>query len=115
MNQKAFIYVSTDGSCVSATSTTPGSGAWNSDRGRAGVLYMLAFDPAGVPATNGTSLGHFDGNQEADNGFITGGNPALAAAAIVANYLKFSGKEDLIKSVLPSEISGNVKDILKFT
>lgn len=104
MGQKLFLYVTTDGSCSSTVSNSPNS-PWRSDRGSAGVVYMLAYDPAGRPPTKNFQLGNFTSGQTANDQFVTGGTAEKAAAGVFANYLKFSGRIDLLNKVIPNTFS----------
>ncbi|MCB0366779.1 MAG: hypothetical protein H6624_10660 [Bdellovibrionaceae bacterium] len=109
MGQKMFLYVSTDGSCSSTVSNSPDA-AWRSDRGSAGVVYMIAFDPAGRPPTKNFQLGNFTSGQTANDQFVTGGTAEKAAAGVFANYLKFSGRVDLLSKVVPNVFSNSDLD-----
>lgn len=114
LNTKVFLYVTTDGACrseKSASRTAP----WTSDRGSAGCVYMIAYDPAGRPSTTSFQLGHFTNGQAADDKFITGGNVELAASAIFANYLQFSGQLGLFERVVPGVFStAQLDQVVKF-
>lgn len=109
MQSRVFIYVTTDGSCSSVVSNSS-SAPWNSDRGSAGAAYMLAYDPAGRPATKNFQLGQFTAGQSADDKFPTGGTAERAAAGVFANYLKFSGLSELLTKVIPSVFSASDLD-----
>ena len=114
LNQKVFLYVTSDGSVNSEESNARDS-VWRSDRGSAGMAYILAYDPAGRPSTTGHQIGQFTDGQAADDNFVTGDNVALAASAAVANYLQFSGQDSLISSVLGGVFSSSdLTKILKF-
>lgn len=114
LNKKVFLYVCSDGAVVSEESTARDT-PWRSDRGSAGIAYMLAYDPAGRPQTSGHQIGQFNAAQAADDKFITGNNPALAASAVAANYLKFNGRMDLVEKVLGSTFStGDLNKVIKF-
>ncbi len=113
-NKKVFLYVTSDGACVSPTSDDRNA-PWRSDRGSAGIVYMLAFDPSGRPETSDHMVGHFTDGQAADNTFVTGGNPELAASAVFANYLKFNNRMDLIQPVLGTTFNTSQLDqVIKF-
>ncbi len=115
LGKKVFIYVTSDGSCVSPTSDDRAA-PWSSDRGEAGVAFMLAYDPQARPATSGFQIGHFTSGQAADDKFITGGSPELASCAVLANYLKFNNRMDLITPVIGSTFNTSQLDqIIKFT
>ncbi len=114
LNKKVFIYVTSDGAVVSPVSDDRAA-PWQSDRGSAGMAYILAYDPAGRPETSGHQIGHFTEAQAADESFITGGNPELAASAAFANYLKFNDRMDLLTSVLGSTFStSDLNRVIKF-
>lgn len=114
LQQRVFLYVTTDGACRSETSNARDS-VWRSDFGEAGCNYMIAYDPTGRPETNGFQLGHFTNGQVVDTGFLTGGNPALASAAVFANYLSFSKQIPLLEKVLSGVFStADLNTILKF-
>lgn len=114
LNKKVFIYVTSDGSVVSPVSDQRDA-PWRSDRGSAGCAYIIAYDPAGRPQTSGHQIGHFTEGQAADDQFVTGGNPELAAAAAFANYLKFNNRMDLLSPVIASTFtSSDLNKIIKF-
>jgi hypothetical protein len=62
---------------------------------------MLAIDPLKKPQTNGYQLGQFTAGQGADDKFLTGGSSEVAAAAMFANYMSFSGQIAQFENVLP--------------
>lgn len=104
LKKKMFLVVTSDGSVSSAQSDSVTS-PWMSDRGSAGCAYMMAFDPAKRPQTSGYQLGSFNKGQGADDKFLTGGSAEIAAAAIFANYLNFSGQIAKFEPVLPRVFS----------
>lgn len=98
LGQKGFLVVTSDGSVTGPISEQPG-GIWTSDRGTAGMMYMMAFDPAGGVNASSFQMGHFlpgKDQQAVDQSFVTGGDPEKAAAGVFANYLNFAGRRDLI-------------------
>jgi hypothetical protein len=100
MGKKGFLVVCSDGAVSSAESDIAGS-PWVSDRGTAGTMYMIAYDPKLKPATKSVQLGNFTDGQVADDTTLTGGSPEKAAAGIFANYLSFNGKLGIFESVAP--------------
>ena len=103
MGTKGFVAVTTDGAVTGPNSGSAG-GVWTSDRGSAGMAYMLAYDPLTPPSTRGFQMGHYlpGRNQQAvDQSFVTSGTAEMAAAGIFANYLNFSGQLGLLDAVLP--------------
>lgn len=103
MGTKGFVAVTTDGAVTGPNSGSAG-GPWTSDRGSAGMAYMMAYNPVGAPSTMGFQMGHYlpGRNQQAvDQSFVTSGTAEMAAAGIFANYLSFSGQLGLLEAVLP--------------
>jgi hypothetical protein len=94
LNQPVFLYITSDGATSSAVSDNLGA-PWVSDRGTAGLSFMLVFNPAGRPATSGFQIGHFTKDQVADETLPTGSSPEAAAAAVFANYLAVNKRLDL--------------------
>lgn len=114
LGQKVFLYVTSDGSVVSEVSDSR-SAPWTSDRGDAGVNYMIAYNPGGRPSVSSSQLGYFTTGQAADDKFITGGNTRLATAAVFANYLKFNNRANLFEKVLPGIFTTtDMNTVIKF-
>ncbi len=93
MNSKGFIVVNSDGGVGSPASDTPGADPV-SDRGDAGAVFMMAYDPTQMTQASDSQLGHMKSNPDAeaaDDTFIVGGNVEVGAAAVFANYLSFNG------------------------
>jgi len=113
---KGFLVVTTDGSVTGPMSEVAGS-PWTSDRGSAGMAYMIAYDPLGAPQSSGYSMGHYLGGasqQAVDQSFITSGTAEMCAAGIFANYLSFSGQIGLLEAVLPRTFgTADLDQILK--
>lgn len=103
MNKKAFLTVTTDGAVTGPSEEA--DGIWTSDRGSAGCLYMIAYDPTKAPEAKSFQLGHFNQGQGADESFITSGTVEKAIAGMFANYLSFSGQTGLIEKALPRVFS----------
>ena len=92
LNQPLFLFVSTDGSCRSEDSDASDA-PWVSDRGQAGLLLMLAYDPSGRPGSSVTGferhqIGYLTSGQAADQEFIAGWDAEMASLAVFANYLR---------------------------
>lgn len=100
LGKRLFLVVTSDGAVVSAVSQNSNS-PWMSDRGTAGSAYMMAFDPSRKPTASGYQLGHYNQGQGADERFITGSSPELAAAGIFANYMSFNQQASNIERVIP--------------
>jgi len=93
MNSKGFIVVNSDGGVGSPASDTPGADP-TADRGDAGAVLMMAYDPTQMTQTSDSQLGHMKNNPDAeaaDDTFIVGGNVEIGSAAVFANYLSFNG------------------------
>jgi hypothetical protein len=85
--QKAgFIVVCTDGAVSSAISSAPGQ-PWTSDGGGTSCIYAIYYDPNRNVSVNGFQIGQMTSKGTADESFITGGNPEMAAGAVLLNYL----------------------------
>lgn len=96
VKKPVFIYVCSDGSVVSADSSTADA-PWASDRGIAGMQYILAYHPNGRPATSGFQIGGFNDGQAADGKFPTSTSAELAAQAVFANYASWNGRMDFLE------------------
>ena len=95
-NKPVFIYVCADGATSSGESLTADS-PWMSDRGIAGMQYMIAFHPTGRPAVSGNQIGGFSEGQAADGKFPTSTSGELAAQAVFANYAAWNGRVDFLE------------------
>ena len=96
LRKPVFIYVCADGATSSAESATADS-PWMSDRGIAGMQYILAFHPDRRPAASGSQIGGFNAGQAADGKFPTGTSAELAAQAVFANYATWNGRMDFLE------------------
>lgn len=99
LKKPVFLVVTSDGA-VSSTVSDARDAQFNSDRGAAGLMYILYYDPAGRPATSGFQIGQFTDGQAADDKFVTGNNPELAAQAVFLNWLKANKRLDLYNSIV---------------
>lgn len=97
LQKPVFVYVCADGATVSSESITADS-PWTSDRGIAGMQYILAYDPAKRPSTSGFQIGGFNDGQAADGKFPTGNSAEMAAQAVFANYAAWNGRMDFLES-----------------
>ena len=120
LQKRVFINVISNGS-VTGPASDDRTVEWTSDRGEAGMSYMLAFDPSATarPATSGSQIGHFTNGQIADTSFITGSSAKMAAAATFVNYLHFNKKATaaaLVDQILPTGVfsAAQLNQIVKF-
>ncbi|MBX3021865.1 MAG: hypothetical protein KF799_09335 [Bdellovibrionales bacterium] len=97
LKKPVFVYVCADGATVSGDSITADS-PWMSDRGIAGMQYILAYDPTKRPVTSSAQIGGFNNGQAADGKFPTGTSADLAAQAVFANYAAWNGRMDFLES-----------------
>jgi hypothetical protein len=97
LQKPVFIYVCADGATSSGETTTADS-PWMSDRGIAGMQYILAFHPTKRPETSGFQIGGFNAGQAADGRFPTGTSAELAAQAVFANYAAWNGRQDFLEA-----------------
>jgi hypothetical protein len=73
---------------------------------------MLAYNPLLAPTAKSFQLGHYTSGQAADDTFLIGGSPEMAAGAIFANYMSFNGKSALIENILPRVFSSTDIDLV---
>lgn len=97
LKKPVFVYVCSDGATVSAEASTA-DGMWVSDRGIAGVQYMIGYHPTARPVVTGTQIGGFNTSQAADGRFATGNSPELASQAVFANYAAWNGRTDFLEA-----------------
>lgn len=103
MQKPIFIYVTSDGSVVSPDSPNAGT-VWTSDRGNAGMFYLIMYRPTGRPTVTGPQIGHYNIGQEAEESTPIGNSPETAAQAAFANYTRFaygSNWESVYRRVIP--------------
>ncbi len=114
MGKPAFVYVTSDGAVSSADSASRNS-PWTSDRGIAGASYILYYDPAGRRPTSNNQIGYFTSGQAADDQFITGASPEIAAVAVFANYLKLNNKMNLFAPIVGRTMNeSDLPKVLRF-
>lgn len=101
MGSAGFINIVSDGGVGAPTSDLPGADP-TADRGDAGAIFMIGYDPTDAAESADSQVGHMKSDPDAeaaDDRFLVGGNPEVAVAAVVANYLSFNGKLGLWTSV----------------
>lgn len=101
MNSPGFIVVNSDGGVGAPPSDIPGVDP-TADRGDAGGILMMAYDPSDTVESTDSQVGHMKSDPDAeaaDDRFLVGGNPEIAAAGVFANYLSFAGKMNLWTSI----------------
>jgi hypothetical protein len=139
-NRKTFIYVSADGAVGGAAIGDP-TANWTSDFGERGMQYIIAYDPAKAPSTQGLTVGNYQdasfqlnhfsstGARNITDGVVATGNPIagsdaqdLCASAVFLNYLSFAGQSNKIdmpelaavKARLQSAVPAQGKDIFNY-
>lgn len=114
MNKPLFLYVTSDGA-VSSVKSNDRNAVWNSDRGIAGVAYILYFDPAGRRATSNNQIGWFTTGQAAAETTVVGNNPEAAAVSVFANYLKLNNKMNVFESLVGRAFdSAKLNEVIRF-
>lgn len=101
MKSPGFIVVNSDGGVGAPRSDIPGVDP-TADRGDAGGIYMMAYDPDNRAQSIDSQVGHMKNDPDAeaaDDRFLVGGNPEIAAAGVFANYLSFAGKMNLWSTI----------------
>jgi hypothetical protein len=113
LGKPVFIYVCADGATVSGELVTADS-VWVSDRGIAGMQYMLAYDPKGRPDTSGSQIGGFNAGQAADGSFPTGADGGLSAQAVFSNYAALNGQTAFLQANRIASDDGLRAKVIKF-
>ncbi len=101
MKSPGFVVVNSDGGVGAPRSAIPGVDP-TADRGDAGGVYMMGYDPNGTVESTDSQVGHMKNDPDAeaaDDRFLVGGNPEIGAAAVFANYLSYAGKMNLWTSI----------------
>ncbi len=114
LQKPVFIYVCADGATVSSESPTADS-PWMSDRGIAGMQYIIAFHPNGRPSVSGNQIGGFNDGQAADGKFPIGNSPDLAAQAVFANYAAWNKRVDFLELNRLAGDAGLRNQVIKLT
>lgn len=96
LQKPVFIYICADGATSSGEALTADS-PWVSDRGIAGMQYIIAYHPNGRPVATGQQIGGFNEGQAADGKFPTSTSAELAAQAVFANYAAWNGRVDFLE------------------
>lgn len=114
LGRPLFLYVTSDGA-VSATKSDSRNSPWNSDRGIAGVAYVMYFDPTGRKETSNNQIGFFTTGQAASDKTLVGNNPEVAAISVFANYLKLNNRMNLFDSLVGRAFdSAKLNEVLRF-
>lgn len=98
VKKPVVIYIATDGATGTPDADGSDSAQWTGDNGSLSSLWGIFYDPAIKPSLTNKGqgapwqLGGFVADrQEVDPNYFLAKQPALAAAAIAANYLAFAG------------------------
>lgn len=114
LNRPVYLYVTSDGATSSTQSDNQGA-PWTSDRGSAGLAFILYYNPSGRAATTSSQIGYFTAGQVADENFVTGSSPEAAAAAVFANYLAIQKRLDLFSGIAGQVLDANqLQKVLRF-
>lgn len=99
LQRPLFLLVTSDGA-VSSENSVERQSQFNSDRGSAGMAYIIMYQPTGRVATTDFQIGHYTEAQSADDKTVVGNSPELATQAAFANYLKMNNRMDLYSQVV---------------
>ena len=99
LQRPLFLMVTSDGS-VSSENSADRQSQFNSDRGSAGMAYLIMYQPTGRISTTDFQIGHYTENQAADDRTVVGNSPELATQAAFANYLKMNNRMDLYSQIV---------------
>lgn len=114
LNKPLMLYITSDGA-VSSVKSNDRNAPWNSDRGTAGVSYVLYFNPSGRPQTTNNQIGFFTSGQVASDKTLVGNNPETAAIAVFANYLKLNNRIGLFESLVGRAFdSSKLNEVIRF-
>lgn len=100
LQRPLFLYVTSDGAVSSENSETDRQAQFNSDRGSAGMAYIIMYQPTGRPVTTGFQIGHYTASQAADDKTIVGNSSDLATQAAFANYCRLNNRMDLYSQIV---------------
>lgn len=112
LQKKVFIFVSTDGSVGS--DSTSFTGVWTGDRGNASAGYLMFYDPAKRPETSSFQIGAYTNEQVTDTK-LPSGSAEGAAAAVFANWLKINNRMDLYAAIADRALAqAELDKVLRF-
>lgn len=100
LQKPLFLLVTSDGAVSSDDSATDRQTQFNSDRGSAGMAYIIMYRPTGRVVTTDFQIGHYTASQTADDKTIVGNSTELATQAAFANYLKMNNRMDLYSQIV---------------
>lgn len=107
LKKSVFIFINTDGSCVSIKSDDITS-QWSGDTTNS-LQLIFAYTPTGVDFSKNDNLrsqiGHYTNDQATDKNTLVGDRTDYVAAAVTANYLNLHGQIHRLTEVVPSTIT----------
>ncbi|GEM_PF-2632012 len=107
LQKSVFIFINTDGSCVSIKSDDITS-QWSGDTTNS-LQLIIAYTPNGVDFSKNDNLrsqiGHYTNDQATDKNTLVGDRTDYVAAAVTANYLSLHGQIHRLTEVVPSTIT----------
>jgi hypothetical protein len=102
LKRPLFFQLLTDG----GVEATQGTRQWRGDAGDKSMTVMGFFHPTQTPRLIREQVGHYTDGQGVERSTLIGGNPQLAAYAVLANFLNCCGKLSLFHELLPSAFAG---------
>lgn len=97
LGKPAVVAGISDGSC----SSNPGTRMFTSDSGNRGMSFLACYKPAAAPTLVSSQIGSFTDGQGVNSVPFFASNPSMVAYALLANYLKLSGRMDLFTTLVP--------------
>jgi hypothetical protein len=107
LNKPVFIFVTTDGSCVSYRSDDQ-TAQWSGDT-TTSLQVIFAYHPNGIDfSTSGTlqsQIGNYNNDQSSNKNTLVGDRTDYVASAVTANYLALHNQLNRLSEVVPSTIT----------
>lgn len=108
LQRPVFLYVTSDGA-VSSVNSADRQSMFNSDRGAAGMAYIIMYQPSGRVATTGFQIGHYTAAQAAADDTVVGNSTNIATQAAFANYCKMNNRMDLYSRIVTSGLNDTAR------
>lgn len=107
LKKPVFLFIATDGSCVSIKSDDTTS-QWSGDTTNS-LQLIIAYHPTGIDFNLTTNLksqiGSYNNDQSTNKNTLVGDRTDYVAAAVTANYLSLHNQTSRLSEVVPSTIT----------
>jgi hypothetical protein len=108
LQRPLFLFVTSDGS-VSSPNSQDRQVQFNSDRGSAGMAYIIMYQPTGRIETTGFQIGHYAASQAAADNTVVGNSSNIATQAAFANYCKMNNRMDLYSRIVTTGLNDTAR------